>query len=154
MRLWTIHPKYLDSKGLVALWREGLLAKAVLEGKTTGYTNHPQLDRFKSQEFPLIEINKYLWGVAFEAENRNYKFDHSKLSRRPIADRLDLYYRLNTSKGQIDFEREHLLKKLYDRDMRKWLVLRDEYNETGLVDLHPMFARDCTREEVEPWERI
>jgi len=37
MRLWTIHPKYLDAKGLVALWRETLLAKHVLEGKTPGY---------------------------------------------------------------------------------------------------------------------
>jgi len=25
MRLWTLHPKYLDARGLVALWREGLL---------------------------------------------------------------------------------------------------------------------------------
>ena len=47
MRLWSVHPKYLDSKGLVALWREALLAKQVLEGGTKGYRNHPQLDRFK-----------------------------------------------------------------------------------------------------------
>ncbi|WP_368086417.1 pyrimidine dimer DNA glycosylase/endonuclease V [Nitrosomonas sp. Nm34] len=26
MRLWSIHPKYLDAKGLLALWREGLQA--------------------------------------------------------------------------------------------------------------------------------
>nr|WP_243687290.1 pyrimidine dimer DNA glycosylase/endonuclease V [Methanobacterium formicicum] len=50
MRLWSLHPKYLDVKGLVALWREGLLARAVLKGKTKGYTNHPQLIRFKNQK--------------------------------------------------------------------------------------------------------
>ncbi|MEN6399799.1 MAG: pyrimidine dimer DNA glycosylase/endonuclease V, partial [Rectinema sp.] len=29
MRLWTLHPQYLDQKGLTAAWREGLLAKKV-----------------------------------------------------------------------------------------------------------------------------
>ena len=37
MRLWTIHPRYLDSRGLVALWRESLLARAVLRSQTRGY---------------------------------------------------------------------------------------------------------------------
>ena len=50
MRLWSLHPKYMDSKGLVALWREGLLARAVLKGQTNGYINHPQLIRFKNYE--------------------------------------------------------------------------------------------------------
>lgn len=59
MRLWSLSPHYLDQKGLVALWREGLLAKAVLEEKTKGYKNHPQLDRFKSSQMPLEEINEY-----------------------------------------------------------------------------------------------
>jgi len=44
MRIWSLHPKYLDSKGMVALWREALLAKQVLLNKTKGYKNHPQLN--------------------------------------------------------------------------------------------------------------
>jgi hypothetical protein len=40
MRKWSIHPQYLDTKGLEALWREALLAKNVLEVKTKGYRNH------------------------------------------------------------------------------------------------------------------
>jgi hypothetical protein len=32
MRLWSLHPRYLDAKGLQAVWREGLLAKKVLQG--------------------------------------------------------------------------------------------------------------------------
>jgi len=47
MRLWSLHPSYLDPQGLVAVWREGLLAQAVLRGQTTGYTRHPQLARFR-----------------------------------------------------------------------------------------------------------
>ncbi len=46
MRLWLIPPKYLDCKGLVALWREGFLAKKVLSNQTRGYKNYPQLLRF------------------------------------------------------------------------------------------------------------
>lgn len=48
MRIWSLHPKYLDTKGLVALWRETLLAQHVLSGKTKRYKNHPQLARFKN----------------------------------------------------------------------------------------------------------
>jgi hypothetical protein len=40
---------YLDGRGLVALWREALLAQAVLRGRTRGY-RHPQLARFRSRE--------------------------------------------------------------------------------------------------------
>jgi len=50
LRLWSIHPKYLDYKGLVAVWREGLLAKRVLMGETKEYRDHPQLLRLKGYE--------------------------------------------------------------------------------------------------------
>lgn len=79
MRLWSLHPKYLDSKGLVALWREGLLAMKVLEGKTRGYINHPQLLRFKHHQFPLLAINQYLLIVLKESQKRGYHFDQNKL---------------------------------------------------------------------------
>src|SRR6186713_81980 len=79
MRLWTLHPKYLDAKGLVALWREGLLARAVLRGATRGYRHHPQLDRFRAQDAPLSAINAYLGAVVDEAEKRGYAFARDKL---------------------------------------------------------------------------
>ena len=78
MRLWSLHPKYLDSKGLVALWREGLLARAVLKGETKGYKNHPQLIRFKNHENPLAAINTYLLNVYRESERRFYNFNRKK----------------------------------------------------------------------------
>src|SRR5512134_2680740 len=80
MRIWSLHPKYLDAKGLVALWRETLLAKHVLEGKTRGYTNHPQLHRFKKAKYPMDLVNQYLSEVYLEAVRRNYNFDKQKIN--------------------------------------------------------------------------
>ena len=79
MRLWSLSPEYLDSKGLGALWREALLAKAVLEGKTKGYQKHPQLIRFQESKEPLVSINFYLAKVWEESEIRGYQFDRSKV---------------------------------------------------------------------------
>jgi hypothetical protein len=42
MRVWSLHPQHLDGKALVALWREGLLALAVVQGRSCGYRHHPQ----------------------------------------------------------------------------------------------------------------
>jgi len=52
VRLWSVHPEYLDSRGLVALWREALLAQAVLRGETRGYRRHPRLARFRARPDP------------------------------------------------------------------------------------------------------
>ncbi|MGH1537621.1 MAG: pyrimidine dimer DNA glycosylase/endonuclease V [Gammaproteobacteria bacterium] len=78
MRLWSIHPKYLDTKGLVAVWREGSLAQKVLKGQTRGYKNHPQLDRFKSKRDPIAAIGRYLFYIHKESLERNYNFDLKK----------------------------------------------------------------------------
>ncbi|MEM2345154.1 MAG: pyrimidine dimer DNA glycosylase/endonuclease V [Archaeoglobaceae archaeon] len=74
MRLWSLHPALLDPKGLVALWRETLLARKVLEGKTKGYRNHPQLQRFRNYSNPIVAINSYLYFVFLEANRRGYRF--------------------------------------------------------------------------------
>jgi hypothetical protein len=79
MRLWSLHPNYLDSKGLVALWREGLLAQRVLQGMTRGYRKHPQLIRFQNTKIPNRAISCYLSHIATEADNRNYHFDRLKI---------------------------------------------------------------------------
>ncbi len=79
MRLWTIHPKYLDARGLVALWRETLLAQKVLQGETKGYRNHLQLIRFKEQTDPVAYVATYLRFIHQEAVSRGYNFDWTKL---------------------------------------------------------------------------
>ncbi len=109
MRLWSLHPRHLDSKGLVALWREGLLAKAVLENKTIGYKNHPQLNRFKATTNPVETINEYLYHVYVESLARGYNFDKTKISHICAGNKISV------SNKQIQFEVEILNKKLLER---------------------------------------
>lgn len=106
MRLWTLHPHYLDAKGLVALWREGLLAQKVLAGRTRGYTRHPQLTRFQAHEDPLGAIGSYLAYVADEAERRGYSFDRRRIIHA------DSVTRLQETRGQLLYEWSHLQAKL------------------------------------------
>ena len=106
MRLWSLHPKYLDPQGLVALWREALLAKAVLRGETRGYRSHPQLERFKNQTIPLAAISLYLQSIYAESVVRGYAFDKSKIqvAAEPAT--------LVVTSGQLDYEWRHLMNKL------------------------------------------
>ncbi|HEX2981074.1 MAG TPA: pyrimidine dimer DNA glycosylase/endonuclease V [Anaerolineaceae bacterium] len=141
MRLWSLHPKYLDAKGLTAVWREGLLAQAVLRGSTRGYRFHPQLVRFKHQPDPVAAIAAYLQGVLEEAERRNYHFAHEKIEparkSSPIAVTL----------GQLMFEWERLLVKLAARDPLRL----ERQREISQPDPHPLFT--VVEGEIEPWER-
>src|SRR5690606_33016675 len=106
--------KYLDAKGLVALWRESLLAKHVLEGKTTGYRNHPQLVRFKQADKPVDSINQYLAAVHAEALARGYNFDKEKVDWRFEPDTMSV------TSGQMKYEIAHLINKLKIRDKVKY----------------------------------
>lgn len=141
MRLWSLHPKYLDAQGLVALWREALLAQAVLRGETRGYRSHPQLERFKSHPSPLAAISLYLQGVYAEAVARAYAFDKSKiqLAAEPA--------RLVVTAGQLRYEWSHLMNKLKTRNP----VLQQKWQETTRPEPHPMF--EVRAGEVESWER-
>ncbi|MDQ1770503.1 hypothetical protein GQR60_02895 [Labilibaculum sp. A4] len=142
MRIWSVHPKYLDTKGLLALWRETLLAKNVLEGKTKGYKNHPQLLRFKNSGKPLHCINQYLEAVYEESCRRGYQFNKDKfdLYNEPAA--------LPVTNGQIEFERNHLLKKLEQRDAERYLKLAEETS----IETHPLFR--AIEGGVEEWEIV
>ena len=142
MRIWSIHPKHLDAKGLVALWRETLLAKHVLEGKTKGYTKHPQLHRFKEHVSPVECINYYLSEVLLEAKRRGYNFNESKV------DRDFQKHSLNVTNKQLDFERQHLLNKLKQRDKQRYTEVHAQKN----LELHPMFVE--VHGEIETWEII
>ncbi len=110
MRLWSLHPRYLDPQGLVALWREALLAQAVLRGKTKGYRHHPQLERFSSHASPRLAINAYLASIYEEAASRGYDFDRRKIGPiRAVA-------RIPLTDGQLRHEWRHLRKKLSTRN--------------------------------------
>jgi pyrimidine dimer DNA glycosylase len=129
MRLWSIHPKYLDAKGLVALWREGLLAQKVLKGETRGYRNHPQLDRFKKTRDPIVAIGKYLLHIHKESLQRDYKFDLKKIGDTRSRMKIEV------SSGQIEFERQHLLKKLKSRERSLYFKIQ----KLADLDVHPIF---------------
>jgi Pyrimidine dimer DNA glycosylase len=141
VRLWTIHPRYLDPQGLVALWREALLARAVLRGQTRGYRSHPQLDRFRAHDAPRSAINAYLAAIYSEAMVRGYGFDKQKIgplrSVRPIF----------TTGGQISYEWQHLLGKLSVRNH----VWCDQWRTVSMPVCHPLFR--SVPGLVEPWER-
>ncbi len=142
MRLWSIHPSYLDQKGLVAVWRESLLAKAVLEGKTKGYINHPQLLRFKVSSDPLKYINAYIESIYLESSKRGYKFDESKFSHQLIDKKLPVTY------GQLKYELEHLRKKLERRDPEKF----HELEAIDYPDPNQIFY--VVPGSIEEWEKI
>jgi hypothetical protein len=141
MRLWTIHPSLLDSKGIVALWREALLAQAVLLGNTIGYKNHPQLIRFQNCIDPIGAMGKYLFYVKLESVLRAYNFDESKIYR------INHNVKLLTTNGQLDFEHSHLIKKLEVRN-KVWLRGLREKNE---FFAHPIFT--IVKGQTELWER-
>ena len=142
MRLWTIHPRYLDAKGLVALWREALLAQKVLQDQTRGYRQHPQLTRFRAQPNPVAAIAGYLRAVHIEATRRGYKFDCRKIaaaqSRRKIA----------ATDEQLLYERQHLQRKLKQRDPQAHGRLR----RVPLPQAHPLFR--IVPGAVQSWERV
>lgn len=129
MRLWSLHPRYLDARGLVALWREALLAKAVLGGLTRGYRHHPQLERFRDHVTPRLAINAYLAGVHAEAVRRGYAFDRSKVGPVRAVDTIPV------TSGQVQYEWQHLRRKLLVRDPR-WLAT---WQGIVLPDCHPLF---------------
>ncbi len=141
MRLWSLHPKYLDPQSLVALWRESLLAKAVLRGETRGYTHHPQLERFKIQSSPLSAINSYLAAIHAEATTRGYKFDATKIgSVRSVQS-------IPVNDEQILLEWRHLSQKLAKCNpavLALWINL-------DFPACHPVFH--VQRGPVASWER-
>jgi hypothetical protein len=141
MRLWTIHPKYLDPQGLVALWREALLARAVLRGQTRGYRNHPQLERFRAHASPRYAINAYLAAIHSEARARGYAFDKRKIG--PLRS----VHLISATTGQISYEWQHLLGKLSVRSR----VLRQRWSTVRVPLCHPLFTP--VPGSIASWER-
>jgi hypothetical protein len=141
MRLWTIHPRYLDSRGLVAAWREGLLAQKVLSGQTRGYRHHPQLERFKSHPRPMEMIGGYLRPLYDEALVRGYRFDGTRVQEPQLCTGVE------ETRGQLLFEWRHLLEKLAVRSpavYRQWQGL-------ARPDPHPLFT--IVAGPKQEWER-
>jgi hypothetical protein len=142
LRLWTLHPGHLDARGLVALWREALLAQAVLLGRTRGYRNHPQLTRFRETRDPIAAIACYLRGIHDEATARGYRFDASRITKtRRRAETIA------ETTGQLRYEWSHLAGKLRRRDPN-WHAAR---HRGVRPKPHPLFR--IVAGKIRPWER-
>lgn len=140
MRLWSLHPSYLDARGLTALWREGLLAQKVLRGLTRGYRHHPQLARFRARPKPVAAIASYLEAVLEEAVRRGYRFDARKIGAGRMRGTMPV------TRGQLAFERGHLLRKLKVRSPRDYAARRKL-----ALRPHPLFH--AVPGGVAAWER-
>lgn len=140
MRLWSVHPKYLDVKGLTACWREALLARKVLLGETKGYRNHPQLIRFRNTQNPIEAIDAFLSTILVESQKRGYHFDATKIKGDPCPDKITV------TRGQLQYEFEHLKRKLAIRDR----VAFERINTTTEIATNPIFT--IIDGEIEPWE--
>jgi hypothetical protein len=142
MRLWSLHPKYLDRQGLIALWREALLAQAVLRGKTKGYRHHPQLERFRAQRDPTNSISAYLRTIHDEAASRGYHFDKGKIREAGNVPPM------RVTKGQLAYEFSHLLKKLRERDPARYRALL----HARRIAPNQLFT--AVPGTIEPWEKV
>ncbi|GAA4283848.1 pyrimidine dimer DNA glycosylase/endonuclease V [Brevibacterium daeguense] len=145
MRIWSLHPSYLDRQGLTACWRESLLAQAVLLERTRGYRSHPQLTRFRALPDPAGGIGAYLAGIADEAQRRGYSFNRS------LVERSDPAARLTVPIGQAEFEWGHLMAKLRVRSPEQAVALSRRGQDAGPPLLHPMML--AVDGPVADWER-
>ncbi len=145
MRLWTLHPRYLDAAGLTACWREGLLAQKVLQGGTKGYTAHPQLARFRATPDPLAAVAAYLSAVHAEATERGYRFDAAKIGAVELE--REAVPSIPATTGQLAHEWSHLLAKLRARDPRRY----DALLIVAAPEPHPLFTLEDG--PVADWER-
>ena len=141
MRIWSLHPRYLDPQGLVALWREALLARKVLRGETRGYRHHPQLQRFRESTAPLAAIDAYLAAVHAEATARGYAFDPSKFDAGASATVIPV------ARGQLAHEWLHLMRKLETRNPE----LHARWHDLQRPQAHPSFR--IVAGGVADWER-
>ena len=125
----------------MALWREALLAQAVLRGRTKGYRHHPQLIRLRAHSSPVGCIGEYLRAVHEEAATRGYSFAAKRIT--PARAR----GRLKVTRDQLEFEWRHLLEKLRVRDPERLA----ELSRVKRPSPHPLFR--MVRGSVAPWEK-
>ncbi|MFW7407434.1 MAG: pyrimidine dimer DNA glycosylase/endonuclease V [Rothia mucilaginosa] len=178
MRIWSLHPCLLDRRALVACWRETLLAQKVLRGLTCGYTNHPQLIRFRAHPQPLEAVAAYLSGLADEADARGYSFNRALIGAGENEAGENSAGKNGTSKngtdkngadksgnphasvahipvplGQLEYELAFLQHKVAGRDPEWEHRLSERLAARGELAAcaHPLF--EVVPGAIEPWEK-
>ena len=176
MRIWSLHPSLLDRRALVACWRETLLAQKVLRGLTRGYTNHPQLIRFRAHPQPLEAVAAYLSRLADEADARGYSFNRALIgagedgagescadknctdkANKNGADKAENPYAsvalIPVPLGQLEYELAFLRHKVAGRDPEWEHRLSERLAARGELAAcaHPLF--EVVPGAIEPWEK-
>ena len=163
MRIWSLHPCLLDRRALVACWRETLLAQKVMRGLTSGYTNHPQLIRFRAHPQPLEAVAAYLSGLADEADARGYSFNRALIGAGEHsagengADKTESPYAsvalIPVPLGQLEYELAFLQHKVAGRDPEWEHQLSERLAAHGELAAcaHPLF--EAVPGTIEPWEK-
>lgn len=173
MRIWSLHPCLLDRRALVACWRETLLAQKVLRGLTRGYTNHPQLIRFRAHPQPLEAVAAYLSGLADEADARGYSFNRALIGAGENSTGKNSSGKNDTDKngadkaedpyasvalipvplGQLEYELAFLRHKVAGRDPEWEHRLSERLTARGELAAcaHPLF--EVVPGAIEPWEK-
>jgi hypothetical protein len=142
MRLWSLHPKYIDDKGLQMLWREGLLVQDALSGRNRKYLNHPQVERFNNYYEPMAAIGAYLYFVHEEGRDRGAVFGEHKIMHRSERTKI-----IKVTRKQLEYEFEQLKKKVQSRSFIKFNKLK----QVTSVDPNPIF--ELVEGEIEAWEK-
>lgn len=143
MRIWSVHPAQLDRAALVSCWRETLLAQAVLAGRTKGYRNHPQLQRWRALDDPLGGVVGYLHEIADEADSRGYRFDRNRIDRSAVATAEPM----SVTSEQLAYEWQHLRAKVRRRD-QEWFEVIDNLEPRP----HPLMR--VVDGPIETWEVV
>lgn len=150
MRLWSLHPSYLDKQALQVCWADALQAleyykqeRAYMKGITNDLSPYfyPCLDRFRMTGSPIAHITNYLHGLCDESERRNTPFGRAKLPEFTPG------LRLKVTDGQIAREEKLLLLQL---NRRKQTQLWMDLFVAEYVQPHPLF--EIVSGPVEPWE--
>jgi len=163
MRLWSLHPRYLDTAGLTAGWREALLAQRVLTGTTRGYRRHPQLERFWPGSalagqagdaigrvggdvvpWPGDRIVAFLQAVADEAATRGHAYDRTRVAGPSPGDVAPV----PVAEGQVAYEWALLRAKLAVRSP----AVLTHWAEVAVPEVHPLFT--VVPGPVAPWEKL
>ena len=149
MRIWTLHPRFLDRQGLLGQWREALQAKnALLDPHHSSNVCHErQLRRFKAAKIQALScMGVYLHAVADEMILRGYKPNVSLIPYYVGTPSL-----IPVTQGQVNFEIAHLMAKLTERDPSRLLPL-SKIRVLMSNQLNPIFKE--VGGDIESWEKI
>lgn len=152
-RLWSLHPGYLDQKGLGACWKEAKGAQTSLMNPDAGGQQHSALIRFRAHHDPVGAIGAYMRSLWVEAAlRRNYRYNYKLIAQpNPPSEVYETNFAMPVTKGQVQYEAEFLREKINKRDGLPRLYLPSP-NTLEAIRLHPLFY--MVEGDVEDWERV